>query len=170
MSAESSKQVIAPLSAETQQIMRRLRATVVGDAVNWDELEALTGKPRDVVRGLAMRAKRKLESEHKMHFRTVNGVGIERIGFKEVATETLPGQRKRIAGAARRMVRTTRNVVLDSLEQSERATVLAHQTLGMLTEQACSNKSAKLLAAELDKEKTLSPLSPREAMAKWLAK
>lgn len=160
---------IPPLSIETQKIMTKLRTACVGDVVHWDELEGITGRSRDTVRNLTMRARRKLEESDKIHFRTLDGTGVERIDFSDVTTDTLPRQRNRIVGAARRMVRTTRNVVLDQLDQSQRATVLAHQTLGLLTESACSNKNARALSAGLQSENRIAPLSPGEAMQRMLA-
>lgn len=67
-------------------------------------------------------------------------------------------------------MKTTRNVVLDALNQSERAIVLAHQAAGLVTEAVCSNKSVGALAADIEHNKLVQPLSPREAMARMLAK
>lgn len=158
------------MSADTAAVISRLRDCSVGDVVAWEELEKLTGRHRDEVRQMVRNARRKLQREHKMHFQTVVGSGVERIDYGDVADHTLHSMRKGIAGKARRMVQVTKDVVLEKLDQSQRATVLTHQTLGQLTEQACSNKNAKLLSKEIENDNILSPLSPREAMARWLAK
>lgn len=167
--AADGKKVIPPISIETQRVVRRLTETAVGDVVSWEELESLTGIPRSRVYNMVRTAKTQLENERKMHFKTCIGAGVERIDYNAVARETLPCQRKRMASAANRMVRTTRNVILDQMGQDERTTVLVHQTLGELTKMACSNKSTKQLSGDFDKERLLTPMTAKEAMAKLMS-
>jgi hypothetical protein len=154
------------VSQETLAIAGRLKSTNVGDVVSWSEMVSLTGIPRERIGARVRSACSMLMREYKLHFRTCRGVGVERIDHGAVARDSAPRQRKRMRSAAKRLVRMTQNVVLDGLKPDERMSIICHQTIGELTLAASSEKSAKQLQSG---DRTVSPLSPKEAMARLLS-
>lgn len=163
MSGSSAARRVALLSEPTQKVLERMRTAAVGDMVPWEELEAITGRPRDAVRDMARTASKRLQNDEKMHFRTCIAVGVERIPFTTVAREELPTQRKRIGAAAGRMLRTTENVILDGMSRDDCDQVLLHQAIAGVTQIACSNEGLRRLRASTSALATVPPFSPREA-------
>lgn len=165
MSQLAAKPRTVQLSDTTQRVVARLRSVAIGETVQWDELEDITGRPRDAVRDMARTAARLLQDEEKMHFRTCVSVGVERVDFTTVAREVVPGQRRRIGTLAGRMMRTTRNVIVDGLDKADREQIFLHQTIGGLAQLACTDASYKHLRAPVDDCVTVEPMTVQEAAA-----
>ena len=155
---------IPSVSIETLRVVKLLRETPVGQSVPWDNLETLTGCPRSRVYNMVRTACKTLESE-MLHYRVIPGEGVERISHNVVAAEVLPAHRKRIAGAARKMVRKTRAISLEGLKDNEKSAVILTQTIGELVSHACSSSSVKLISAE---SPTAAPYTAKEAMKRLL--
>jgi hypothetical protein len=144
-----------------------LAAMTVGEVVEWDKLESITELPRDTVRSLAIAAKKELLRDERMHFRTVEGVGVERIDDEKVAVEVVPIQRKRMRNQARRMVRTTESLDLQKLTTESRQSVLMHQSLAQVVYGASTEEKIRQLAGS-KQETYLQPLTPAQAMKRLL--
>lgn len=155
---------IPAVSVETLRVVSRLRSAAVDDIVPWEDLEALTSRPRSRMYGMLRTARATLEKEF-IHFRVVVGLGVERISDSTVANEVLPKHRKVIGGAAKKLVRATRTIDIDGLKEHEKTTVIFSQTLGELVSHACASKSVARLAPDAG---SLAPYTAAEAMRRLL--
>lgn len=161
---------VGPISQERIAIQRLLAEANVGDVISWEKLEALTSLPRSRVYTLVRESVRALERERMMHFATRSGVGIERIGHVTAARETLPRHRLKIARAARRTRQTAEKIDLSELNHEDRARTILEGSLASMIEHAASNKGMKQLESGADKERLLTPLTPRDCAARLFSK
>lgn len=157
------------ISDEARLIMARLEETKPGDIVRWDELEDLTSCVRSRVYLLVRTASRRLEHDLRYHYRTIPGVGVERIDHCTSAREEVPKKRKAICRAANAVIRKTEHIVLDEVPVADRPTLIAQQTTAILAREANSDRGVKKLAATHERERTLAPFSPMEAYKRMLS-
>lgn len=150
------------ISIETRRAVERLRASLVGEVVSWDELCALTGLSKDRCYAAARTARQKLACEGVL-FRGAVGRGLERIDDKTAVSELLPKHRRGIVGAAKRLARTTSGVKLDALNPEEKLSVAAHETLAHFVKQAATERSVRKLGAEISRDGKAQPVTPAEA-------
>ena len=165
----ASPKGIFSMSDETRLIMTRLEETTPGDIVRWEELEELTSCVRSRVYPLTRTATRCLERDLRYHYRTIAGVGVERIDHCTSAREEVPKKRKAICRAANAVITKTEHIILDEVPVADRPTLIAQQTTAILAREANSDRGIKKLAATHERERTLAPFSPMEAYKRMLA-
>lgn len=147
---------ILPRSALRDQIEARLAQLEIDATVTWEQLEALTGKPRLALYSTTKSARDSLRRNAKMHFVTESGDGVRRISHAEAAKVVVPKGTRKIRNQANRNTRVIADLDLDQVAQADRLNVLAHASLAAFVRNSTTQKSIKALEAG-QSEKALSP-------------
>jgi hypothetical protein len=142
--------IIPAMSMDTRAVMDRLRSMVVGEVLSYKEISSAVGFNIQKRRAPLDTARRRLTYDEGIHFGTVLGVGVKRLGHAEAASATEQPVR-RIARAARREFRKAQRIDLLEVPASERAAFVGRlSTIGMVGE-VCSVKSQRRLVAAAEK-------------------
>jgi len=150
------------LSIEAQRLIDALRKTSIGEVVSYQRLNDITGDDVQQHRSALATARRRLMSEH-IHFGTIRGEGIKRLGVEE-AIDSGQHDIKRTQRSATRVKRKLSCIDYKTPEQRQRGAAL--QTIARIQEAVAKSKSQKILTLKCatDDDKLLSLRSAFEAL------
>jgi len=136
---------IATIGLDAQLIRKRIESMEVGEIVSYSDLEEITKRPLNELRGSFYTAARQVFREFGWTFGPVKGVGYKRLDAAE-KLDTVEGKRKHIHKTARRAGAVLASIKVSELPQEQQVRHNLEVSFAGAIALATGKKATRLIA------------------------
>lgn len=129
-------------SIETRKLIDRMMTMACGDVLEYSEIEEITGRKLNRVRGSLGSARATLLKTDRMVFGTITRVGIKRLADSEIVDSSASSE-KRIGRISRKELKRLACAEYSSLPSDKKISHNARMTIFAMTSELSSSSAAR---------------------------